>query len=102
MRRLRRQLNPVDIGVLWLSTTLNSGMFAVSTDADTSFARMGHANAAMQIGDLVIYDGAVYVLRGLDPMSVPERRAELEDPATGERVRVPLSEVEDAPAEPEV
>ncbi|MEP6978009.1 MAG: hypothetical protein ABI948_08145 [Thermoleophilia bacterium] len=77
-------------------------MFAVSTDADTSFARMGHANAAMQIGDLVIYDGAVYVLRGLDPMSVPERRAELEDPATGERVRVPLSEVEDAPAEPEV
>jgi hypothetical protein len=56
----------------------------------------------MQIGDLVTYDGAVYVLRGLDPMSVPDRRAELEDPATGERVRVPLAEVEDAPARPEV
>ena len=56
----------------------------------------------MQIGDLVTYDGAVYVLRGLDPMSVPDRRAELEDPATGERVRVPLSEVEEAPTGPEV
>ena len=56
----------------------------------------------MQIGDLVTYDGAVYVLRGLDPMSVSDRRAELEDPATGERFRAPLSEVEDVPAEPEV
>ena len=63
---------------------------------------MGHATAAMRIGDLVTYDGTQYVLRGLDPMSVPDRQAELEDPATGERVRVPLSEVEDAPAEPEV
>ena len=56
----------------------------------------------MQIGDLVTYDGAVYVLRGLDPMSVPDRQAELEDPATGERVRVPLSDVEEAPSEPQV
>lgn len=60
------------------------------------------ATAEMRIGDLVIYGGAVYVLRGLEPMSVPDRRAELEDPATGERVRVPLSEVEEGPAEPEV
>ena len=61
-----------------------------------------HATAAMRIGDLVSYHGTQYVLRGLDPMSVPDRRAELEDPATGKRVRVPLSEVEDAPAEPGV
>ena len=56
----------------------------------------------MQIGDLVTYDGAVYVLRGLDPMSVPDRRAELEDPATGERVRVPLAHVEEVPPNAEV
>ena len=56
----------------------------------------------MQIGDLVTYDGAVYVLRGLDPMSVPDRQAELEDPATGERVRVPFVDVEEGPAEPRV
>ena len=52
--------------------------------------------------DLVTYDGAVYVLRGLDPMSVPDRLAELEDPATGERVRVPLSDVEESPSEPQL
>jgi hypothetical protein len=56
----------------------------------------------MRIGDLVTYHGAVYVLRGLDPMSVPDRLAELEDPATGERVRVPLSDVEEAPSEPQL
>lgn len=60
------------------------------------------ATAEMRIGDLVTYGGAVYVLRGLEPMSVPDRRAELEDPATGERLRVPLSEVEEGSAEPEV
>ena len=56
----------------------------------------------MRIGDLVTYEGAVYVLRGLDPMSVPDRRVELEDPATGERVRVPLADVEEGPDEPQV
>ena len=56
----------------------------------------------MRIGDLVTYQGTQYVLCGLDPMSVPDRRVELEDPATGERVRVPLSDVEEGPAEPEV
>jgi len=33
----------------------------------------------MEIGDLVIYNGCAYVLRGLDPMSVHDRRAELEE-----------------------
>src|SRR5438094_689682 len=36
--------------------------------------------AAMKIGDLVTYQGRSYVLRGLEPMSVPNRRDELEDP----------------------
>jgi hypothetical protein len=49
----------------------------------------------MNIGDLVTYQGQPYVLRGLDPMSVPDRCAELEDPASGERIRVPLAEVEE-------
>ena len=49
--------------------------------------------AAMEIGELVTYQGHAYVLRGLDPMGVPDRTAELEDPETGERVSVPLAEV---------
>ena len=50
----------------------------------------------MELGDLVIWNGKSYVLRGLEPMSVPERRAELEDPRTGEWIRAPLDEVEPA------
>jgi hypothetical protein len=49
--------------------------------------------AAMETGELVTYQGHAYVLRGLDPMGVPDRRAELEDPASGERISVPLAEV---------
>ena len=48
----------------------------------------------MAIGDLVLYHGRRYYLRGLDPMSVSDRRAELEDADTGEVLRVPLDEVE--------
>jgi hypothetical protein len=47
----------------------------------------------MKIGDLVTYQGCVYVLRGLEPMSVPDRRAELEEPSTGEHLSVPFEEV---------
>jgi hypothetical protein len=47
----------------------------------------------MKIGDLVTHQGRAYVLRGLEPMSVPDRRAELEDPQTGEVVLVSLAEV---------
>jgi len=50
----------------------------------------------MNIGDLVVHDGKVYVLKGVEPMSVDERKAELEDPATGERLRVPCAEIEEA------
>ena len=48
----------------------------------------------MRIGDPVTYDGRGYVLRGLDPMGVPDRRADIEDPDTGELIRVPVAELE--------
>ena len=50
----------------------------------------------MRIGDQVTYQGRRYVLRGLDPMGVPDRRADLEDSETGEQIRVPLAELEPA------
>jgi hypothetical protein len=52
--------------------------------------------AALRIGDHVAYDGRLYVVLGLDPMGVPGRRADLEDLETGERRRVPVSELEPA------
>jgi hypothetical protein len=45
----------------------------------------------MRIGDLVSYDGRRWVVRGLDPMGVSDRRADIEDPETGEVRRVPLA-----------
>ena len=48
----------------------------------------------MRIGDHVVHDGRVYVVLGLDPMGVPGRRADLEDAETGERVRIPVTELE--------
>ena len=56
--------------------------------------------AALQIGDFVSWRGRLCVLRGIDPMSVPERRADVEDCATGERVRPPLDELAPAPVPP--
>jgi len=47
----------------------------------------------MEIGSLVTYKGRPYYLRGLDPMSVSDRRAELEDVFTHQRISVPLDEV---------
>jgi hypothetical protein len=52
----------------------------------------------MKIGDLVLYLGRHYYLRGLDPMSVPNRQAFLEDPATGEEVTAPVEEITPGPA----
>jgi hypothetical protein len=51
----------------------------------------------MEIGTAVTYRGRACVLRGLDPMSVDERRALLEDPLTDERFWVPLAEVQEPP-----
>ncbi len=50
----------------------------------------------METGDYLTWNGRVYVLRGFEPMSVPERRVELEDPVSHERIRVPLREVEES------
>ncbi len=47
----------------------------------------------MRIGDPVIYQGRRYILRGLDPMGVAARRAEIEDVKTGKRFRVPVAGV---------
>lgn len=57
--------------------------------------------AAMEIGTHVIYRGRVYVLVGVEPMSVPDRRAQLEDAITGERFRVPLAEIKPAAQRPD-
>jgi hypothetical protein len=51
----------------------------------------------VKIGEQVLYDGRLYVLRGLDPMSVPNRTALLEDAFEGGLIRAPLDEV--GPAE---
>ncbi len=56
-------------------------------------AHMASAFAVMEIGDLVTYQEQAYVLRGLDPMGVPDRRVELEDPETGEQISAPMDEV---------
>jgi hypothetical protein len=63
---------------------------------------MMFSTAAMKIGDLVLYQGRPYYLRGLDPMGVPERRVILEDPETGEELAAFAGDVSeaDSPAEP--
>ncbi len=48
----------------------------------------------MKLGDKLIYDGRTLILRGLDPMSVADPCAQLEDPDTGEVLLVPLAELE--------
>ena len=52
----------------------------------------------MAIGDLVLFNGRRYILRGVDPMSLTERQAELEDPDTGARMRVKLDDVHEVEA----
>jgi len=55
----------------------------------------------MQIGDRVTHHERVLVLVGLEPMSVPNRRGQVEDPATGERFNVVYDELEELPPAPE-
>jgi hypothetical protein len=50
----------------------------------------------MRIGERVIHQGRVLVLLGHDPMSVPDRRAQVEDPITGERFHVLLDDLRPA------
>ena len=51
------------------------------------------ACGAMRIGDPVTYRQKRYVLRGLDPMGIPDRLADIEDVETGEVIRVPVAEL---------
>jgi hypothetical protein len=55
------------------------------------------STAAMKIGDLVLYLGRHYYLRGLDPMSVPNRQAFLEDAVTGKEHTAPVEKIEPGP-----
>ena len=48
----------------------------------------------MKLGEIVTYEGRRYVVRGLDPMGLPARRADLEDLETGERRRVLIADLE--------
>jgi hypothetical protein len=47
--------------------------------------------AAMKIGETVTYEGRSYVLLGMQPMGVPDRRLDLEDAETGEVVSISCS-----------
>jgi hypothetical protein len=53
------------------------------------------SSAAVELGHVVTYRKRAYYLRGLDPMSVDDRRADLEDLLTGVRISVPLEDVEE-------
>ena len=75
---------------------LEPGIVREAAAADTWNAHLRNGAADMRIGDTVIYQGKRYVLRGLDPMGMVDRRADLEDAETGERIRVPVTELEPA------
>jgi hypothetical protein len=57
----------------------------------------GPPPAAMDIGEEVLYHGRTLRLLGHEPMSVPNRRAQVEDVDTGERFEVPYDELEPVP-----
>jgi hypothetical protein len=48
----------------------------------------------MEIGDTLTYEGRTYVLIGLEPMSVPDRKADLRDVETGDVISVPCTILE--------
>lgn len=55
----------------------------------------------LEIGQTIHYLGRPYVLVGMDPMSVPDRRAHLEHALSGEHISVRVTELEAKPeAEP--
>jgi hypothetical protein len=55
----------------------------------------------MQIGDVIIHRGRAVRLLGHDPMSVPDRRAQVEVLDTGEQLDVPYDELEEMPWAPQ-
>ena len=48
----------------------------------------------MEIGQTIHFQGEPYVLVGIDPMSVPDRLAHLRHALTGQRMSVPIAELE--------
>ena len=70
-------------------------MAASGSSADATGVDEEHAN--LQIGDFVTWRGRLWVLRGIDPMSVAAHRAELEECSTGERLQAPFEELSAAP-----
>jgi hypothetical protein len=59
------------------------------------------AALTLRIGQDVTYQGRTYRLCGLQPMSVPDREAELQDAASGERFWVPLEALDQQAGDPE-
>jgi len=55
----------------------------------------------MKIGDNVIYRGRLVRLLGHEPMSVPDRRANVEDLETGDLLEVAYDELEETWAAPQ-
>jgi hypothetical protein len=51
----------------------------------------------MHVGDRVIFHGETLVVSGFMPMSIVPQLAYLDDPATGERLEVPMEELEPGP-----
>jgi hypothetical protein len=50
----------------------------------------------MRLGDNVIWEDCVYVLRGFEPMSVPDGRVEIADLGSDESIFVPADELRPA------
>jgi len=48
----------------------------------------------IHVGDEVTYEGRVYRIRGISPMSASPRRVLLEDVETSENVEAPLDDLE--------
>jgi hypothetical protein len=64
----------------------------------TAVDALSGGSAVMEIGDEVLFHGRTLRLLGHGPMSVPDRRAQVEDPATGERFEVPYDDLEERPS----
>ena len=78
---------PLDTGIP------EAGISRRASHADNDVTRLRRRIADMRIGDTVIYRGRACVLRGLDPMGVPDRRADVEDAETGEFLRVRVADL---------
>jgi hypothetical protein len=51
-------------------------------------------SAAISLGQRLLWRGRIYVIDGVDPMSVVQPRVHLRDAKTGEAVRVRVADLE--------